>query len=138
MWKKRRDTLRSGEITAFFGEGSEIEGKYSFSGTVMVNGKFSGEINSNDTLIIGEKAVVNANIRAGQVLISGEVIGNVTAAERIELRGQAKVFGDVEAPVIVLEDGVLFEGHCRMTRSRLPASPVNAGDLPVDSLQRSP
>jgi len=50
------------------------------------------------------------------VLISGEVVGNVLASERVELRGTARVFGDVEAPVIVVEEGVLFEGHCRMPK----------------------
>ncbi|MBI3635789.1 MAG: polymer-forming cytoskeletal protein, partial [Candidatus Rokubacteria bacterium] len=99
-------------------EGSQIEGKYTFSGTVMLNGKFSGEIESRDTLIIGEKGVVNATIRAGAVVINGEVVGNVLASERVELRGSARVFGDVEAPVIVVEEGVLFEGHCRMTKAK--------------------
>ena len=107
---------RSADLSAFIDEASEIEGKYSFRGTVMLNGKFKGEISSNDTLIIGEKAVVNASIHAGVVLISGEVVGNVLANERVELRGTARVFGDVEAPVVVVEEGVLFEGHCRMPK----------------------
>jgi cytoskeletal protein CcmA (bactofilin family) len=84
----------------------------------MMNGKFSGEINSSDSLIIGEKGVVSATVRAGVVLINGEVIGNVFATERVELRGTARVYGDVEAPVIVVEEGVLFEGHCKMTKGR--------------------
>jgi cytoskeletal protein CcmA (bactofilin family) len=109
-------TPRSGDLSAFIDEASEIEGKYSFRGTVMLNGKFKGEILSKDTLIIGEKAVINATIHAGVVLISGEVVGNVLASERVELRGTARVFGDVEAPVVVVEEGVLFEGHCRMPK----------------------
>src|SRR5499427_3526560 len=108
---------KNGDLTAFIDEGSEIEGKYSFSGTVMLNGRFSGEIQTKDTLIIGEKGVVNATVRAGSVVISGEVVGNVLASERVELRGTARVFGDVEAPVVVVEEGVLFEGHCKMTKS---------------------
>ena len=66
----------------------------------------------------GEKGVVSATVRAGIVLINGEVIGNVFATERVELRGTARVYGDVEAPVIVVEEGVLFEGHCKMTKGR--------------------
>jgi len=114
---------RTNDLSAFIDEASEIEGKYTFSGTVMLNGKFKGEISSNDTLIIGEKAVINASIRAGIILISGEVVGNVLGLERVELRGTARVFGDVEAPVVVVEEGVLFEGHCRMTKQR-PAEPA--------------
>jgi len=109
---------RTNDLSAFIDEASEIEGKYTFKGTVMLNGKFKGEISSNDTLIIGEKAVINASIRAGVILISGEVVGNVLGLERVELRGTARVFGDVEAPVVVVEEGVLFEGHCRMTKPR--------------------
>ncbi len=118
-WRKSKEPSRgSSDLTAFIDEGSEIEGKYTFNGTVMLNGKFSGEINSSDSLIIGEKGVVNATVRAGVVLINGEVIGNVFASERVELRGTARVYGDVEAPVIVVEEGVHFEGHCKNTKGR--------------------
>lgn len=113
-----KDAAKTGNLAAFIDEGSEIEGKYTFSGTVMMNGKLSGEIHTDDTLIIGEKGVVNANVRAGTVVISGELVGNVLATERVELRGTARVFGDVEAPVVVVEEGVLFEGHCRMTKTK--------------------
>ena len=92
-WRKSKEPTRSSsDLTAFIDEGSEIEGKYTFHGTVMLNGKFSGEINSSDSLIIGEKGVVNATVRAGVVLINGEVIGNVFATERVELRGTARVW----------------------------------------------
>ena len=118
-WRKSKEPSRtSSDLTAFIDEGSEIEGKYTFHGTVMLNGKFSGEINSNDSLIIGEKGVVNATVRAGVVLINGEVIGNVFATERVELRGTARVYGDVEAPVVVVEEGVLFEGRCKNTKGQ--------------------
>jgi cytoskeletal protein CcmA (bactofilin family) len=117
----------SSDLSAFIDEASEIDGKYTFSGTVMLNGKFKGEIVSNDTLIIGEKAVVNASIRAGIVLINGEVVGNVLASERVELRGTARVFGDVEAPVVVVEEGVVFEGNCRMTGHHAAGTSAAAG-----------
>src|SRR6059036_3406978 len=119
MWKKRKHpTPKGSDLTAFIDEGSEIEGKYTFKGTVMLNGKFSGEIVTSDSLIIGEKGSVNASVRAGVVLINGEVIGNVFATERVELRGAARVYGDVEAPVIVVEEGVHFEGHCKNTKGQ--------------------
>src|SRR2546425_12648130 len=128
-----------GDLTAFIDEGSEIEGKYTFSGTVMINGKLRGEIESNDTLIVGEKGVLNATIRAGTVVVSGEVVGNILAAERVELRGTARMFGDVEAPVVVVEEGVLFEGHCRMTKQRpadTPAAVTPARDIAVLPFKR--
>jgi cytoskeletal protein CcmA (bactofilin family) len=138
-WKKRpKSPDRNADLSAYIDEGSEIEGTYTFSGSVMLNGKFKGNIQSTGTLIIGEKGVVNATISAGTVLISGEVVGNVLATERVELRGSARVFGEVEAPVVVVEEGVLFEGHCRMTKSRQPEAAVSreARDLSVVTLKR--
>lgn len=123
-------------LTAFIDEGSEIEGRYTFSGTVMLNGRFKGEISSTDTLIIGDKGVVNGDIRAGQVLISGEVVGNVSASERVELKRTARVFGDVEAPVVVVEEGVLFEGHCRMTKANPNTESLPTRDLSVVPIKR--
>ncbi|MFQ5656593.1 MAG: polymer-forming cytoskeletal protein [Candidatus Methylomirabilales bacterium] len=105
---------------AFIDEGSEIEGKYTFSGpgTILLNGNLQGEITITDELIVGEKAVVNATIRAGSVVIWGKVVGDVHATERVELKGAARVVGALEAPVVVLDEGVFFEGQCRMTRTR--------------------
>ena len=137
MFKRRRRPAGSDGLTAFIDEGSEIEGRYTFSGTVMLNGKIKGEIVSNDTLIIGEKGVVNAAVRAGIVLISGEVVGNVCASERVELRGTARVCGDVEAPIVVVEEGVLFDGHCKMTKARSADDASATRDTTVVSLKRS-
>jgi cytoskeletal protein CcmA (bactofilin family) len=123
------------DIMAFIDEGSEIEGKYTFTGTgsILLNGRVRGEIVTTDMLIIGEKAVVNATIRAESVVIKGEVVGNVHATARVELKGTARVFGDLEAPVVVLDEGVLFRGQCRMT----PASPDEVRQEPsVLALER--
>jgi cytoskeletal protein CcmA (bactofilin family) len=140
IWKKTGKAVAKGnsDLSAYIDEASEIEGKYTFSGTVMLNGKFSGEITSKDTLIIGEKGVINASIRAGIVLVNGEVTGNILGGERVELRGTARVFGDVEAPVIVVEEGVLFQGHCRMTKGQTPdaAGTSPQRDLSVVNLKR--
>jgi cytoskeletal protein CcmA (bactofilin family) len=137
--KNAKATGKGTDLSAYIDEASEIEGKYTFSGTVMLNGKLTGEIWSDDTLIIGEKGVVNANVRAGIVLVSGEVRGNILGTDRVELRGTARVHGDVEAPVIVVEEGVLFEGHCRMTKGRSAddtSAEVPPRDLSVVALKR--
>jgi cytoskeletal protein CcmA (bactofilin family) len=137
MWPLRRRRVpvaTRGKLTAFLDEGSEIEGKYTFSGTVLLNGKFQGEIASPDTLIIGERGVVNASVRAGTLVVNGELVGNVHASERVELSGKARVFGDLESPILVLEEGVIFEGHCRMPRGEASDS---TRDASVVSLKRS-
>lgn len=136
MFRRRSKGPRRSELTAFIDEGSEMEGRYTFRGTVMLNGRFKGEISSEDTLIIGERGVIAADIRAGRVLVSGEVTGNLRAMERIELKRTARVYGDVEAPVVVLEEGVLFEGHCRMAKPSPVVEVPPARDLAVVPLKR--
>ena len=117
MWRKRKDrrSPKAGDLTAFVDEGSAIEGKCSFGGTVMLNGTIRGEITSADTVIVGEKGVVHADVRADAIFVSGQVVGNLVAAQRLEMRGTARVSGDIEAPVIVMEEGVFFQGRCQMS-----------------------
>lgn len=107
--KKNRD-----QINAFLGKDTEFEGKLSFSGTVRIDGRFKGEIVSEGTLVVGETAVVESDIRVGHVIISGEVRGNVVAEDRIEGHSPGKIFGNISAPVITIDEGVKFEGKCQM------------------------
>ena len=134
----RRSSPKPGALTAFIDDGSQIEGTCTFSGTVMLNGAFKGEIASDDTLIIGDKGVINGSLRASSVLISGEVVGNVIASRRVDLRGKARVCGDIEAPILVIEEGVLFEGQSRMTKAPAAESTATASmrDLAVVPLKR--
>jgi cytoskeletal protein CcmA (bactofilin family) len=106
------------DFTTLINDGTEIEGKVSFTGTVLLNGRVRGEIVSNDVLVVGERGAVNASIRASVVEISGEVVGNISASERIELHANCRVYGDIEAPVVVIDEGALLEGQCRMTKGR--------------------
>jgi cytoskeletal protein CcmA (bactofilin family) len=114
-----------GRLGGFLDEGSEIEGRYTCSGTVMLDAKLHGEITSKDTLIIGERGVVHATVQAGTLVVSGEVVGNVTASERVELRRSARVTGDIEAPVVVMEAGAVHDGHCRMAKARAAEPPLS-------------
>lgn len=130
-WRKQdRPPVKDAAHTTYIEEGSEIDGKMTFTGTVVLNGRLRGEIVSNDNLVIGEKGVVNANIRAGVVQISGEVVGNVVASDRVELKEKCRVYGDVSAPVVIIAEGALFEGQCAMTKGR----PPEATQAPVRDL----
>ena len=117
-----------GGIGAFLDEGTEIEGKYACVGTVVLNGKLRGEINAKDTLIIGSRASVHAIVQAGSLIVHGEIVGNVTAAKRVELKGGARITGDIEAPVIVMEEGVLLEGQCHMAKMG-PSEPSSSSNV---------
>jgi len=107
--KKSKD-----EINAFLGRGTEFEGKFTFTGAVRVDGKISGEIFSNGTLIVGESAVINSRIHVADIIISGEVHGDIFAERKIEITVPGKLFGNIKTPKLVLEEGVIFEGNCKM------------------------
>lgn len=124
--QRRSNPSRAREYTSHVNEGTEIEGKVTFSGTVLMNGRVRGEIISNDTLVIGEKGVINATIRGAVVEVSGEVVGNISATDRIELQASCRVYGDIEAPVVTIDEGALLEGQCRMTKLR----PSDIGGAP--------
>jgi cytoskeletal protein CcmA (bactofilin family) len=125
MWGKRKDKTRHlpGRIGAFLDEGSAIEGTYTCSGMVMLDSKLRGEIRATDTLVIGEHAVVHATVQAAILVVHGEVVGSVSVSERLELRATARVTGDIEAPVIVMEEGAVHDGHSRMTKAE-PVEPA--------------
>jgi cytoskeletal protein CcmA (bactofilin family) len=102
------------EINAFLGTNTEFDGKLSFDGAVRIDGRFKGEIHTEGTLIVGETAVIESDIFVSHIIISGEIRGNITASVRIEIKAPAKVFGNIEAPTVVINEGVLFEGSCKM------------------------
>src|SRR3954471_2668668 len=104
----------TGEVTTLLGRGSEFEGKLSFEGTVRVDGKLSGEIFSDDVLIIGEGAEVNAEINVGAIIIEGSVHGNIHAKRSVEIRTPGRVRGNIATPSLYIEKGVIFDGQCQM------------------------
>ena len=103
-----------GDVNALLGKGSEFEGKLTFEGTVRIDGIFSGEIFTEDTLIIGEGARVAAQIEAGTLIVHGEVEGDVRTSNLIELHSPATLRGNIEPPNLEIDRGVVFEGSCRM------------------------
>jgi cytoskeletal protein CcmA (bactofilin family) len=109
------------EITTILGKGSSFEGKLTFEGTVRIDGRFSGEIQTEGTLIIGESAEVQANIRASTVIVQGKVSGDVSATESLTIKSPAKVRGNLVTPNLMIEKGSFFEGHCSMSQSAEPS-----------------
>ncbi|MBW1695693.1 MAG: polymer-forming cytoskeletal protein [Deltaproteobacteria bacterium] len=100
------------KLSAFLGEDTEVEGKLKFHGTLRIDGRFKGEITAIGSLVIGEGGVIEADIHATNVLSSGEIRGAVSADEVIEILEPGKVFGNIEAPNVVIHPGVIFEGNC--------------------------
>lgn len=122
MWRWRGNNSAPDQAsTSVIDQGCELEGRLTFAGTLILNGKFHGEIFSSDTLLVGESGQVEAEVQVGVAIISGQITGNINARERVELRGTARIFGDIVTPVLVLEEGVVFDGRCKMKNEELRA-----------------
>lgn len=103
-----------GEINTLLGRGSEFEGKLTFEGTVRIDGKLSGEVFSDDVLVIGEGAFVQAEIDVGEIIVQGTVQGNIRAKRGIEIHAPGRVKGDLTTPSLQIDKGVVFEGRSFM------------------------
>ena len=103
-----------GEISAIIEEGCRFEGNLSFSGVARIAGIVNGSIFSNDTVIISDGAVVNADINANVLIISGTVKGNIRATSRVEIIRPARFEGIITTPSLIVEEGVIFHGTTKM------------------------
>jgi cytoskeletal protein CcmA (bactofilin family) len=109
----RRESM-VGEINTLLGRGSEFEGKLTFEGTVRIDGTLRGEVFSDDVLIVGEGARVEAEVDVGEIIVQGAVVGNIRAKRSIELLTPGRVKGDLTTPSLQIDKGVIFEGRCFM------------------------
>ena len=117
-----------GNLSAFIDQGSEFEGKLSFKDTVRIDGTFSGEISSDNTLIVGESGQIMATIRSVCVVVSGLVEGNIIASEQVILHKTAVLNGDIESPIVVMEEGAQLNGNVKMGK---PSTGTGKGSAPA-------
>jgi cytoskeletal protein CcmA (bactofilin family) len=101
-------------LIGYLYKGSRVTGQLSFQGPVRIDGTVEGEIQCQGILTIGEGAEVKAKISGQVVVIRGKVEGNVTAKERIELAAPARLIGNINAPRLIITEGVVFDGDCSM------------------------
>jgi cytoskeletal protein CcmA (bactofilin family) len=126
-----------GEITTLLGRGATFEGKLTFEGTVRIDGRFRGEVFSDDVLVIGEGAIVEAEVDIGEVIIQGTVVGNIKAKRSIEIHAPGRVKGDIHTPSLQIDKGVIFEGRSFMEGATKPqpaappATPPKPAPTPV-------
>jgi cytoskeletal protein CcmA (bactofilin family) len=114
MWEKKQE---SEEIKAILGKGAEFIGKLIFNGSVRIDGDFQGEIHGQGSLVVGEGALVKANIAIKSVYIGGEVQGKIEAKEKITIHSTGKFLGDVHTPVLIMEEGAFFDGKSHMAEA---------------------
>ncbi len=109
--------IKEGTLSGFVGHGTMLTGEASFKGMLRVDGHLSGRVNSQDgTLIVSTNGQVDANIEVAVAQIYGTVNGDVIATKRIEMGRVARVTGNIQTPALVIENGAIFEGSCRMVQ----------------------
>lgn len=129
--KKRK---KSESISTFLGSDSNIEGILEFQGVIRLDGKVKGKIHSTSgTVIVGEKAVIDADMVVDGAIIMGEVNGTIDAREKIEVYPPGRVNGDIHAPMITIDSGATFNGNCGMKAREMKINRFtdSAGELPA-------
>jgi len=111
--------IKDGSLSGFVGSGTVITGEASFKTMLRVDGRFSGRIASTGgNLIVGSGGQVDANIEVAVATIHGIVTGDIIASDRIELGRAAKLTGNIQTPSLMIEQGAVFEGSCKMTQAK--------------------
>ncbi len=116
MFGKKQQTLEKAEtkVGTIIGEGSVIEGNFTSKETTRIDGKIRGDVQCGGSLILGENGVVRGNITAKNVFVSGQVNGDVTAENKIEATSTAKIIGNLDTSVLVVDENAIIHGNCNM------------------------
>ncbi len=114
-------------IKAYMGEDTVFNGSLTFDGAVRIDGKFEGQVKTNDTLIVGETGDLNADVTAGILIAKGKINGTIIASERVEIHSTSKIVGNIRSPSLVVEVGAVFDGHVDMTSTDGNAAHFAAG-----------
>jgi cytoskeletal protein CcmA (bactofilin family) len=107
--------LKGDNLNTIIGEGAIFEGRFYVAGSIQINGKFEGELKTEDQIIIGETGKVKTNITARKVIVGGTVVGNISATEEVILLETGRVLGDIVTPILTLNKGVVVQGKINIT-----------------------
>lgn len=132
--KEGEGMIGEGKMNSIIGKGCKFNGTIDVSeGTLRVDGEFEGNINCPDTLIIGKDGKVKAEVTVKNAVIGGHLIGNIDAKDKIELQGGSRVQGDIKTSRLVIDEGVFFEGACKMSPEGRRDQPVTPTIKPMES-----
>jgi cytoskeletal protein CcmA (bactofilin family) len=107
--------IKAGTLSGFVGHGTLLTGDITFKGMLRVDGKLSGNVSSEDgTLVVSTNGLIEADVEVAVAQVLGTVKGDIIASNRIEVGRVAKVTGNIYTPALVIEEGAVFEGSCRM------------------------
>ena len=134
--------IKEGTLSGFVGGGTDVTGEANFKAMTTLDGHFSGRITSSTgTLIVGNNGSVDANIEVAVAVIHGAINGDIIATQRLELGRAAKVTGNIQTPSLVIEQGAIFEGSCKMLQMHTAAEKAKKDkktDEPLDTTKLPP
>lgn len=134
--------IKEGTLSGFVGGGTEVTGEANFKAMMRIDGHLSGRVSSSSgTLIVGANGKVDANIEVAVAVIHGTINGDIIATQRLELGRAAKVNGNIQTPSLVIEQGAVFEGTCKMLQMTAAADKAKRekkDEQPLDASRMKP
>jgi len=121
--KEAESTTGQGSLNSILGQGCKVKGDIELQGTIRIDGDFDGSIECPETLIIGKSGVVKATVKVKNAIIGGKLVGNIAASNKIELQTGSHVEGDIQTARLVIDEGVFFEGNCKMGGKTMTSEP---------------
>src|SRR5215204_2399813 len=128
--------IKEGTLSGFVGGGTVVTGEANFKAMMRVDGHLSGRVSSSSgTLIVGANGKVDANIEVAVAVIHGAINGDIIATQRLELGRSAKVNGNIQTPSLIIEQGAIFEGSCKMLQmsQAVDKAKSNRREEPLDT-----
>lgn len=133
--------IKEGTLSGFVGGGTVVTGEANFKAMMRVDGHLSGRVSSSSgTLIVGANGKVDANIEVAVAVIHGTINGDIIATQRLELGRAAKVNGNIQTPSLIIEQGAIFEGSCKMLQMSQAADKAKSAkkEEPLDTSRMKP
>ena len=133
--------IKEGTLSGFVGGGTVVTGEANFKAMMRVDGHLSGRVSSSSgTLIVGANGKVDANIEVAVAVIHGTINGDIIATQRLELGRAAKVNGNIQTPSLIIEQGAVFEGSCKMVQMTQAADKAKSArkEEPLDTSKMKP
>lgn len=100
-----------------------FDGVMRFKESLRINGNYTGKVEAQGLLVLGPDSRLKGDIVCDEVIVGGEVHGNIYARRRLELLNTAKLYGDIKTIKLKIADGVVFEGKCEMINAPVQPHP---------------
>jgi cytoskeletal protein CcmA (bactofilin family) len=133
----RNSSLDGTDVESLIGEHTSFEGTLRTEGPVRLLGTIQGEIESKSAIIVEEKARVTARLTAQQVMVAGQVDGQIFCDGRVEIRPTGRVTGEINAGALIVQEGAYFDGNSKMANSATGARPSESAPTTPTASARS-